>query len=370
MVLPTAVAIATGPRAPASLATFETETSAATQLRLDQISEVIELARSAAAGEIAPARGLQRLDGIRAMPSRYNALLTIVGYVVTTVGIGLILRPVPELLGAYVLFGLLVAILRDGATRIAGLGAILPVLAAGIVSALAFSVSRHYEAAPLEALIPPLVQFLPGALLTMATVDLAADELVTGASRFLAGLLQLALLALGIVAGAMLVGVTTAGASHAPRALLGGWAPWLGVAVFAAGTTLQHSAPARSLPWLLVVLYSAWCGQLLGQALFDAQLSGFVGGLVTAPTAMLIERLPSAPPALVSFLPAFWLLVPGALGLIGFTQLVGNDPSAGMTSLFDALTSIVSIALGILVGIRAVRIGGAAIASASRFAHP
>ena len=63
-------------------------------------------------------------------------------------------------------------------------------------------------------------------------------------------------------------------------------------------------------------------------------------------------------------------LVPGALGLIGFTQLGGNDPSAGVTSFVDALVSILSIALGILTGLRALRIAQSAAASARHMARP
>ncbi len=372
MVLPTVVAIAGGPRQPTTLATVDTDGSlgsAGPQLRLDQITEVLHIARAAAAGEMPVDRGLAALGQVHEMPSRYNPLVTILGYVVVTLGIGLILEPSVPLLPAYAALGLLVALLRDGATRVPGLATVLPVLAAGTVSAIAFALSGRYDAAPLAELIAPLVLFLPGALLTMATVDLASVEVVTGASRFLAGLLQLALLAFGIVAGAMLVGVTATRPSSAPTDVLGSWAPWIGVLVFAVGTALQHSAPRRSLPWLLLVLYAAWGGQLLGQALFGAGLSGFVGGLVVAPLAMFIERFPSAPPALVSFLPAFWLLVPGALGLIGFAQLVGNEPTAGVTSFADALVSIVSIALGILIGIRTLRIAEGAVARARRMAR-
>lgn len=373
MVLPTVVAIAGGQREPATLATVDTDGSLGStgpQLRLDQVTAVLEVARAAAAGEMQPDRGLQALQAAAEMPNRYNPLVTIIGYVVVTLGIGLIIEPSARLLGAYAGLGLLVALMREGARRVPGLATILPVLAAVAVSAIAFALSGRYEAAPLAELIAPLVLFLPGALLTMATVDLASTEVVTGASRFLAGLLQLALLAFGILAGATLVGVTPAGSSVGPGELLGSWAPSLGVLVFAVGTAIQHSAPRRSLPWLLLVLYGAWGGQLLGQALFGAQLSGFVGGLVVAPLATVIERFPSAPPALVSFLPAFWLLVPGALGLIGFTQLGGNDPSAGVTSFVDALVSILSIALGILTGLRALRIAQSAAASARHMARP
>ncbi len=367
MVLPTAVAIAASPREPATLATVDTGGSlgsAGPQLRLDQVTEVLEIARAAAAGEMPADRGLEALRRVPEMPSRHNPVVTALGYVVVTLGIGLIIEPSLGLLGPYAALGLLVALMREGARHVPGLATVLPVLAAMAVSTIAFAVSGRYEAAPLAELIAPLVLFLPGALLTMATVDLASAEVVTGASRFIAGMLQLALLAFGIVAGARLVGVTAARSSPAPGELLGSWAPTLGVLVFAAGTALQHSTPRRSLPWLLLVLYAAWGGQLLGQALFGAELSGFVGGLVVAPLAMFIERFPSAPPALVSFLPAFWLLVPGALGLIGVTQLIGSEPAVGVTSFVDALVSIISIALGILIGIRALRIAQGAVASA------
>jgi hypothetical protein len=117
----------------------------------------------------------------------------------------------------------------------------------------------------LRALIAPLVVFLPGAALTMAVVELAAGEKVAGSSRLVAGTAQLLLLGVGIVAGTRAAGF----APHAelvddPRNLIGAWAPWAGVLVFGVGTSLAYSAPRGSLVWLLVVLYGARVGQLLG----------------------------------------------------------------------------------------------------------
>ncbi|MGH2627618.1 MAG: hypothetical protein ACRDHY_13320, partial [Anaerolineales bacterium] len=40
--------------------------------------------------------------------------------------------------------------------------------------------------------------------------------------------------------------------------------------------------------------------------------------------AQLLRRRWNGPPVLVTFLPAFWLLVPGVLSLIGLTKLAGN----------------------------------------------
>lgn len=113
---------------------------------------------------------------------------------------------------------------------------------------------------------------------------------------------------------------------------------------------IHNSPPRRSLPWLLIVLFAAWGGQLVGTHVIDAGLSGFVGAAVMVPVAHLVARARDAPPAHVMFLPAFWLLVPGTLGLIGVTELVGRHQQSGTENLATTLASIPSVALGVLVG--------------------
>jgi uncharacterized membrane protein YjjB (DUF3815 family) len=51
---------------------------------------------------------------------------------------------------------------------------------------------------------------------------------------------------------------------------------------------------------------------------------------------------------MVTFLPSFWLLVPGALGLLTVNRLL-SDP-AGLHGLVSVAFSLASIALGTLVG--------------------
>jgi uncharacterized membrane protein YjjB (DUF3815 family) len=53
------------------------------------------------------------------------------------------------------------------------------------------------------------------------------------------------------------------------------------------------------------------------------------------------------------------LLVPGAIGLIGITEIVGDSAEAGFENFLRALVSVPSIALGILVGTMVVRAVGA-----------
>ena len=59
--------------------------------------------------------------------------------------------------------------------------------------------------------MPPLVPFLPGALLTVGTVDLAIGETVAGASRFVAALIQHALLGISIIIIIIIIGAELVG---------------------------------------------------------------------------------------------------------------------------------------------------------------
>ena len=68
------------------------------------------------------------------------------------------------------------------------------------------------------------------------------------------------------------------------------------------------------------------------------------------PLTYAVQQRRSGPPVPVTFLPAFWMLVPGALGLEGVTQIVGADAVQGLGDFFNALLSIVAIAAGVLVG--------------------
>jgi uncharacterized membrane protein YjjB (DUF3815 family) len=67
--------------------------------------------------------------------------------------------------------------------------------------------------------------------------------------------------------------------------------------------------------------------------------------------ARLIQDRPGAPPLIVCFTPAFWLLVPGAIGLEGLARIVHENPQAGIDDVLAMFVTMISIALGVLVGL-------------------
>jgi uncharacterized membrane protein YjjP (DUF1212 family) len=323
-------------------------------LRLDQIGELYELVKDLEHRRLTPDAGLERLRNIYRRRPAFGWPLRVLGHGVLTAGLALLLQPTPTGVAVGFVLGLLVGLLK--LPNLPTLRLIFPIVAAFLIAVVVFGAARflHIDN-PIRLLVAPLVTFLPGALLAVATMELAAGEMVSGSSRLVSGVVQLALLAFGIVAGAALVNAPQSYLLDHKVAGLGYWAAWLGVFVFAFGVFLHFSAPVSSLPWLLLVLVAAFAGQSVGSALFGGELSGFFGALVMTPLALWVERLRRGPPKLVTFLPAFWLLVPGATGLIGVTTIVGTGANVATSVFRDTLGSIIAISLGVLIGAAAFK---------------
>jgi len=320
-------------------------------LRLDQIADVYELGATAERGAVLPRDGLQRLNEILRKPARFGAVGNVVGHTILTVGLAIVLAPTFANLVAGVVLGAIVGLLKLLNRDRPVLDAPLPVVAAALVSTLVYLAVRWgLPIDPAQALFPPLVSFLPGAMLTLGMVELAYGDMVSGSSRLITGFVQLVLLAFGLVAGAALVGVSPDKLleSIAPTVKLP-WAPWVGVVVFGLGVYLHASAPRNSLRWLLLVSLLTFTAQQLAAGLLGKEISGFFGMLVATPLGYLIQLRFHGPPAMVTFLPSFWLLVPGALGLVSVTRML-SDRTAGLDGLITVIFVIASIALGSLVG--------------------
>jgi uncharacterized membrane protein YjjP (DUF1212 family) len=320
-------------------------------LRLDQIADVYELGEAAQRGEVMPRIGLEKLTAILRKTARFGVAGVVVGHTILTTGLAIVLMPALTNLAAAAVLGAIVGGLKVFNRDRPVLSVPLPVVAATLVSALVFlAMKQGLPVDPLHALVPPLVAFLPGAMLTLGMEELAYGDMVSGSSRLITGFVKLVLLAFGLAVGAALVG-------YSPEKLIDSsmqlntvaWAPWAGVVVFGMGVFLHFSAPRNSLGWMLLVLLLAFAAQQIAAIFFGKEISGFFGMLVATPLGYLIQRRFKGPPAMVTILPSFWLLVPGALGLLSVKRML-SDRAAGTDGLITTVFAFASIALGSLMG--------------------
>ena len=343
VVLPTLVLVQTGP---ADAGRVTVRSRDIDSFHFHQIAQLYRLLNRAERGDIDPEQGLARLAEIRAMRPRFSWWVRTIGHAILAAGLSLIL--VPTLTGVAVAFGLglLVGLAKLVPSR--ALQLVLPTLSALVCGIVVYSLAQYIGVGDsLRLLIAPLATFLPGAMLTTATVELASRQMIAGASRLVAGLMQLALLAVGILAAGAIVGVD--GPDYQPISSVT-IAPWwieaLGVILFAVGIFFYLSVPAWTFAWVLLVLLTAFGVQTVTTGFVGGTSGAFFGALVMTPLVLWISSRDYGAPSQITFLPAFWLLVPGVSGLIGLTEAA----DAGLSGLGVALTTVLSIALGVLIG--------------------
>ena len=322
-----------------------------TTLQLNQISALVELVDQVQQKQILPGEASRQVDRILAKPPRFHWIVTVFAYLVSTLGLTMLFRTDPAALLVTGATGVLVGLLILSFRRWPRFNLLLPVVAAVVVSTIIFQLTELglvYGSANL--IIPPLVVFLPGAILTTGMIELASMQLLSGSARLMYGAATLFLLFMGIAFGLNItklpnVLVTTYEASVFPW-----WAPLLGTLLFGVGTFVRLSGANRDLLWMLLVLYIAMAGQTIGEQALNPYFGAFLGATLMALSSELIARSPRRTPALVSQALAFWFLVPGARGLLSVTSLLSADYQSALIGLGEVLVLITSIALGVLLG--------------------
>lgn len=348
---PTGVVVSLGGGTPS---TFE---SVEGTIRLDQSAATAQIRQGLLDGTLDPEEALERLSGLRAVPPRYPRVGLHLGMVCVSTGIALILQPLWSSVLFSLLAGQVVAAFMWASGKWRAMGVLTPFLASFVVALAAFLAARAgLVAGPLRTLLPPIAVLLPGALIVTGVAELAAGAMMAGTSRLAYGTAQLAMFTAGVLGAAWIVGIPVDDLNAEIVPWAGLWMPFLGVALLTAGISLMESVPARLVPWVALLLTTTLAFQILGQTVARAPwFGGLLGATVASFGASVIETYLPRLPRLVLFLPSFWLLVPGSLGVVSLTQLGAGVTVAGATAL-QSTAMIGAIALGLLVGTSAARV--------------
>ncbi|WP_394553434.1 threonine/serine exporter ThrE family protein [Agromyces sp. MMS24-JH15] len=345
-VLPTLIIVATGGEDAAKIGIRATRT---TTLRFDQIAALYELLARAEEGAVDPRDGIERLNEIGAMHPRSRWPLRVLGHALLVAGLALLLAPTWQ--GVLIAFGLGAVLGLAKLIRSPTLQLVFPIVAAFASALTVFLLAPYVELGdPIRLMIAPLATFLPGGALTTGTAELAAGQMISGSARLVTGLVQLGLLSFGIIAAGTVVGVSSS--SYEPLVTTEPfplWAAAIGLVCFAVGNFLHFAAPWRTFGWVFIGILIAYAGQAVSSVLIGAPVSGFVGAVAMTPYVLWVASLRHGAPSQLTFLPAFWVLVPGAAGLVGLTEAI-QSPNGGLDEFAGALVSVMSIALGVLIG--------------------
>lgn len=343
LAFPTAVIVQTGEGKQSSVGL---QTNFGGSLRYDQIAALYELIGTLKFSRIEPVEANHRLDEISSLPPKFPWVMRVIGYSLFAAGFSLILQPTPATVVTCALLGLLIGAIY--LTNWPTLQLVLPAVVSFVVTAIVLVASRQFGLEdPIRILVPVLVMFLPGAAITIGVIELASNQMVAGASRLVSGTVTLLLLSFGIIAATAFLDIPIDAVQDDPAGTIGPWVMVIAIPIYLVGLMLLFCSPWRYFPWMLAILALTYLGQLIGGMVFSAQLSGFFGALVMTPLALWFDRMPQGPSKLITVLPAFWMIVPGATGLMA---IVGIGANGSFGSLTSVIVTVIAIALGVLSG--------------------
>lgn len=331
-----------------SAATFE---SVEGPLRLDQSVLLARIRDGVISGQMSQDEALARLRVLRSRPRKLPVTGMYVGGILVAIGLTLILQPV--------WFGLVLAVVSGpmvvALMRMTGRGwipaALLPCLAAFAVSIVSFlAYDQGWITSPMRTLLPPVAVLLPGAMIVTGISELVNGSSVSGSARLASGTMQLVMFSLGVIGAAALAGADDSAMANTRVDQIGWWAPGVGLLFVTAGIALMEAIPRHIAPWVLLVLVLTMTVQLSAQGIFGEVWQGaFFGALTASTAAWTLAAVKRNLPRMVLFLPSFWLLVPGSVGLVSVAQL-GREPSMSMETAGLATSVILAIAVGLVVG--------------------
>lgn len=323
-------------------------------LRFEQMTQVQSVIDHLLAGRLAPADAVPELTAIEALPPSRPAWLRDAAILPIAVGICAILQPTWLDLAAAAVGSLLVALLVNLSRRSPLVATLLPLLAAFGVATIVLTLAQWWPlAGTLRTVVSTIAVLLPGAMIVTGMSEIATGAAVAGSSRLVSGTVQLVLFAVGLFAAVSVRGAPLGVLTNIPAGDLRPWAPFAGILVLGIGILVNVAATREAAPWILGVLLLTFVVQYAGQLLWGVTLGALAGSSVAGLSASVVHRLSGKPLRLVVYLPAFWLLVPGSLGLLSATQLAAGH--GDVTGAAATVAAMVTIVVGTLIGSAAGR---------------
>ncbi len=316
---------------------------------LERLSALHALVRRVERRELSASEGASRIDRILARPPRYRGATAVIGAGLASAGSAILLGgSATDVLPALSL-GTLVGLMGRGASRVPTLARILPALAALVASLLAHAIGLagvpvHESVLVLSAVLV----LLPGFTLTVATLELATGNLVSGTSRLVGGLSTLVQLGFGVALGHRIAQLLPELADAAPAAAAPEWLMIVAHGVVALAFTVVLRAAPRDVPAILFGAAVTVLGARLGRAWLGPELGAFLGATAIALVAHAHARLKDRP-SLLLLTPGMLMLVPGSVGFLSVSSMLEADVVTALQTGFRMILIATALAAGVLV---------------------
>ena len=321
-------------------------------VNLGKLSKVDLVAREVIHGRMTYEEGSESLDQILTEPDPYGKrirvlcfILSAAGFMVlfggtwgdflATIAIGCLIgcvalfQPVQSIGLVAQMFEAIVAIVASMASYL--LVKLIPGLNVGVI------------------ILSSLIIFMPGLFITIAIAEIATQNLTSGTSRLMGGIMILLKLTFGVFIGAKIASYFKFPSVSIEFDKIPDWVVIFSLPITALMSTVIFKAQRIDWRWVTIAgVYGYSCSKLATHYL-GPEMGILVGGFCVGAMSNIFARLKDKPSSLFQF-PGIILLVPGSIGYRSLSFLFERDVVGGLGTAFSMIALATALVVGVFLG--------------------
>jgi uncharacterized membrane protein YjjP (DUF1212 family) len=323
-------------------------------VNLGKLSQADLIAQAVIKGELSFEEGIKKLDEMMHEEHPYGKRIRVICYLFAAAGFMVLFGGTWGDFLASVFIGILTGILAL-LRPIGFVGQIFETIVAVVAAFGAFLLEKLFPGLNVGVIIlSGLIVFLPGLIVTIAIAEIATQNLTSGVSRLVGGLMILLQLSYGVFIGSKFASWFHYPALKFKFTVIPWWVALITLPLTALISTVIFKANRSDWKWITLAGIWGYSCSKLGSHFLGPELGIFFGGAAVGAAANIFARIKNRPSSIFQF-PGIILLVPGSVGYRSVSFLFEGNVVGGLDTAFTMVTLAMSLVVGVFVGNTLIR---------------
>lgn len=318
-------------------------------VNLGKLSRVDGVARDVISGSMSFEDGSSMLEEILNASDEYSKRIRVLFFLFSTAGFMILFGGTWADFSATVIVGVLIGLL----SLLRPIGFIKQLFETIVAFVAALATHLLFKLVPGlnigVVILSSLIIFMPGLFITIAISEIATQNLTSGTSRLVGGIMVLLKLTFGVFIGSKIATWFHYPAIPYEFHKIPGWVAMVTLPITALMSTVNFRAEKSDWKWMtLAGVYGYTCSKL-GSHYLGTELGMFFGGACVGAMSNIFARLANRPSSIFQF-PGIILLVPGSVGYRSLNFLFERNLVGGLDMGFTMITLVMALVVGIFLG--------------------
>jgi len=321
-------------------------------VNLGKLSLVDSVARSVIRGNRTYEEGSQALDDILKSSDPYGPFMRVLCFILSAAGFMVLFGGSWIDFIASIIVGTIIGLISllqpaHGIGLIAQMFEAIVAIVAALMAYLLAKVFPQLNAG--VVILSSLIIFMPGLFITIAIAEIATQNLTSGTSRLMGGIMILLKLTFGVFIGAKISSYFYLPSLTFSFSVIPDWLIFFTLPVTALMSTVIFKANKSDWVWVMTAGIYGYASAKVTTHFFGPEMGILLGGFFVGALSNIFARLKDRPSSLFQF-PGIILLVPGSMGYRSFSFLFDKDIIGGLGTAFGMITLAMALVVGIFLG--------------------